>query len=529
MGRFVNPDNSAFQAAINSQIYVDKTGLIEYTNRVLGSTDAYICSSRPRRFGKSYAANMLSAYYSKGSCSETLFSGLDISRQKDFYTHLNRYALIHIDVQWFLANCPDRSQIVRFIQESVIEELRREYVGKLPENDLTLAQCLSLIREKTEERFVIIIDEWDVLIRERAVSPHVQNKYIEFLRGLFKGTEPTRYIQLAYLTGILPIRKERTQSALNNFDEFTMISAGPIAPFMGFTEEEVRGLAGAYGRDFTQIKRWYDGYLLKGEQIYNPRAVISLLLRGEYRSYWSDTASYETIVPLINMDYDGLKQSVIEMLSGVPVPVNVQLFPNDVDSVSSRDDVLTYMIHLGYLGYDAQNGTAYVPNEEIRMELKAAVTSRKWAEMIRLYEESSALLAATLDKDEKTVARKIGEIHDTFVPAIQYNNEISLGSVLMFAYLSALDYYFKPMRELPAGRGFADVVFLPKPENKAQYPAILMELKWDVDAKTALDQIRSKQYPASLRQYTGQILLVGINYDRRTKEHTCLIRTDVAP
>ena len=312
MGRFVNPDNSAFQVALNSRIYVDKTGLLEYTNTVLDTMDAYICNSRPRRFGKSYTANMLTAYYSKGADSEKMFSGLEISKAADFRKHLNKYDLIHIDVQWFLANCAKADDVVAFITESILDELRTIYPCVLPSEEISLPDALSRIREKTGQKFVVIIDEWDVLIRDAAANSKVQKEYINFLRGMFKGTEPTRYIQLAYLTGILPVKKETTQSALNNFDEFTMLSAGNLAPYIGFTEDEVRNLSEEYQQDFHEVKRWYDGYLLKDCQVYNPRAVVSVMLKGEFKSYWSETASYEAIVPLINMNYDGLKTSICE-------------------------------------------------------------------------------------------------------------------------------------------------------------------------------------------------------------------------
>lgn len=397
MGRFVNPDNSAFQVALNSKIYVDKTGLLEYTNSVLDTSEAYICNSRPRRFGKSYAANMLSAYYSKGCNSEHMFSGYAISQAEDFKTHLNQYDVIHIDIQWFLSNCEDAGKVVSFITKSVLSELREIYPDALPSNVVTLPDGLSRVREKTGQKFIIIIDEWDVLIRDAATNQRVQKEYIGFLRGMFKGTEPTKYIQLAYLTGILPMKKEKTQSALNNFDEFTMLSSGSLAPYIGFTEDEVRKLSKEYHQDFDKVKRWYDGYLLKDYQVYNPRAVVSIMLKGEFKSYWSETASYEAIVPLINRNYDGLKSAIIEMLSGASVKVNTTTFKNDTVNIQSRDDVLTYMIHLGYLGYDQTQKTAFVPNEEIRQELTNAVESTPWNEFLMFQQESDNLLNATLE------------------------------------------------------------------------------------------------------------------------------------
>ena len=340
---------------------------------------------------------------------------------------------------------------------------------------------------------------------------------------MFKGTEPTRYIQLAYLTGILPVKKETTQSALNNFDEFTMLSAGNLAPYIGFTEDEVRNLSEEYQQDFHEVKRWYDGYLLKDCQVYNPRAVVSVMLKGEFKSYWSETASYEAIVPLINMNYDGLKTSIIEMLSGASVKVNTATFKNDTENIKSRDDVLTYMIHLGYLGYDQTRKTAFVPNEEIRQELTTAVESKAWNEMILFQQESEKLLDATLEMDCPVVAAQIKKVHNEYVSVIQYHNENSLSSVLAIAYLSAMQYYFKPVRELPSGRGFADFVFIPKPEYKSDYPALVVELKWNQNAQTAMQQIKDRKYPDSVLEYTGDILLVAINYDKDKKEHQCMI------
>ena len=523
MGRFVNPGSSAFQTALNSEIYVDKTGLIEYTNRVLGTTDAYICNSRPRRFGKSYAANMLAAYYSKGAKAEEMFSNLEIGKSADFRKHLNQYDVIHIDIQWFLTNCRDTVQIVNFITQSVLKELRELYPGVFLTEEESLPEALSIIREKLGYKFVVIIDEWDVLIRDASADQKVQEQYINFLRGMFKGTEPTKYIQLAYLTGILPIKKEKTQSALNNFDEFTMLSAGNLAPYVGFTEEEVQKLAKEYHQDFDKVKQWYDGYLLNGYQVYNPRAVVGVMRRGEFKSYWSETASYDAIVPLINMDYDGLKTSIIEMLSGATVKVNTATFKNDTLNIRCKDDVLTYMIHLGYLGYDETRKQAFVPNEEIRQELTTAVESKAWNEMLQFQQQSEDLLNATLDMDGAAVAEQIENIHNAYASAIQYNNENSLSSVLALAYLSAMQYYFKPVRELPTGRGFADFVFLPMPEYRMDYPALVVELKWNKSAKTALDQIKEKKYPSSILSYTGDILMVAINYDKKNKVHQCQI------
>lgn len=302
-----------------------------------------------------------------------------------------------------------------------------------------------------------------------------------------------------------------------------MLEASDLAPYTGFTEDDVKNLCLKYNRNFAEVKRWYDGYLLEEYQIYNPRAVVSVMLKGKFRSYWSETGTYEAVVPLINMDFDGLKIAVIEMLSGFSVVVNIRSFQNDTVSFANRDDVLTYLIHLGYLGYDQNNRTAFIPNEEIRLELTAAVESKKWNEFIAFQQESSALLDSTLDMDSDAVAEEIEKIHNEYASAIQYNNENSLSSVLTVGYLSAMQYYFKPVRELPTGRDFADFVFIPKTEYIHNYPVLVVELKWNRNVQTALQQIRDKKYPESIEQYYGEILLVGISYDKKSKKHRCMI------
>lgn len=523
MGRFLNPDYSAFETALNSEIYIDKTGLLAYTNKVINTKQAFICNSRPRRFGKSVTADMLTAYYSKGCDSADIFADYEISHAGDFRQHLNKYDVIHLDIQWCLAPAKGAAGVVSYIEKSVIAELKEKYPDIISEETVSLPEAMSEIYTVTGNKFIVIIDEWDILIRDEANNRDEQENYINFLRGMFKGTEPTRFISLAYLTGILPIKKMKTQSALNNFDEFTMLDAGALVSYIGFTELEVEKLCDKYHKDFAEVKRWYDGYVLENQQVYNPKAVVSVMLRGNFQSYWSQTGTYEVVVPLINMDFDGLKQAIIEMVSGSTVEVDTGTFQNDTVSFSSRDDVITYLIHLGYLAYDQRKQCAFIPNEEIRQELLAAAKKTKWNELQEFEYQSEQLLEATLDREETLVADYIEQIHMEYASAIQYHNENSLSSVLTIAYLSAMKYYFKPIRELPTGRGFSDFVFIPKEEYRVDYPALVVELKWNKSAHTTLQQIKDKKYPESLLQYTGNILLVGINYDKKSKAHECVI------
>lgn len=388
MGRFVNPDNSAFRVTLNSKIYVDKTELLEYTNSVLDTMDAYICNSRPRRFGKSITANMLTAYYSKGCDSEEMFALLTIGKKNDFRKHLNRYDVIHIDIQWFLSNVNKLDYIVEYITDTVLAELRECYPEIITTGVVTLPDALSRIKNATGQKFIVIIDEWDVLIRDESSNASLQQEYISFLRGLFKETGPTQYIALAYLTGILPVIRQKTQSALNHFDEFTMLEASHLAPYIGFTEEEVRALCIRYNLSFEKIRQWYDGYQLEGIDVYNPKAVVNVMLKGKFRNYWSRTASYDALVPLLKMNFDGLKSSMMQMFSGVPCRINTTTFRNDTVNFQNRDDVLTYMIHLGYLSYHKSDHTAAIPNEEIRQELRNAVESVGWDDVSKMERKS---------------------------------------------------------------------------------------------------------------------------------------------
>lgn len=523
MGMFVNPDNSAFQVALNTKIYVDKTGFIEYTNSVLDTKQALICNSRPRRFGKSTTADMLVAYYSRGCNSEKMFEGMQISTKDSFKEHLNRYDVIRLDVQWFLSPSKSVDTIVQRMESSIISELREYYVEELKGINSSLAEALAVVRKRTGRKFIIIIDEWDVLIRTQPEGITTQQEYIDFLRTLFKGSHSTEFLHLAYLTGILPIKKLKTESALNNFDEFTMLDAKVLAPYMGFTQEEVQKLCKLYARNFNEVKRWYDGYLLENCHIYNPKAVVNVMLWGGFRSYWTQTGTYEAILPLINMDFDGLKTAIIQMISGASVEVNVESFQNDMVTFEDKDDVITLLIHLGYLAYDNVRKVAFIPNEEIRQEFMVATKKKKWNELLNFQKKSAELLDATLDMDGEMAAEEIEKIHSEFASTIQYNDENSLSSVLTIAYLGAMQYYFMPIRELPTGRGFADYVFIPKPEYMGEFPALLIELKWNKQAKTALQQIKDKKYVQSILNYTGDILLVGINYDKKRKKHDCVI------
>lgn len=521
MALYLNPSNSNFTEDSNRAIYVDKTELIAVLNRKIGTGDKFICNSRPRRFGKSMAANMLAAYYSRGCDSSQLFARYKIAHDESFRKHLNQYDVIHIDVQWCRCNVQSAGDVVPYVQKHVLRELTDEYPNILTDHSISLAEALALVNEKSGHRFVIIIDEWDSIIRDDTEDTAAHDIYINFLRSLLKGNLPSGYLCLAYLTGILPIKKVKTQSALNNFDEFTMLDAGELAPFVGFTQQEVMDLCQKYNRNFDDMKLWYDGYLLEENlPVYNPRAVVSSIKSGKLKSYWSQTGSYEVIAQLINMNFDGLKSAVIHMLSGESLRINTKSYQNDMISFRNKDDVLTLLIHLGYLAYDEKTSKAFIPNEEIRSEFVEAVEDNNWTELTELQIRSEKLLQSTLSMDCAAVAEAIEAAHMNYASVIQYNDENALSCVISMAYYSAVQYYYLPIREFPAGKGFADLVFLPKKE-RPELPALLIELKWNKSAETAIRQIKDRKYVESIKHFSGNLLCVGINYDKKTKKHTC--------
>ncbi len=371
MGMYLNLGNAGF-ASIRKGLYVDKTGLIAFVNAALGTMDKLICVSRPRRFGKSFATKMLCAYYDKSCDSRALFEDLEIAKDASFEKYLNRYDVIYLDITWFISICEKNKNIVDCIQEQVIEDLSGVY--PFIEGMISLPLALSKISERTGNKFIVIVDEWDALFREVKENDALQREYIQLLRGLFKSSLTDGMIEAAYMTGILPIKKYGTQSAMTDFKEYTMTSPQKLAQYTGFTESEVNGLCEAYHMDFSEAKRWYDGYSFYDvESIYNPNAIMQAVKSGEFGTYWTETETYESLKVYIDMDLDGLKQAIIDMLGGVSCPVDIRTFQNDMTSIKSRDDVLTLLVHLGYLAYDISTKSVYIPNEEVREEFIRAV------------------------------------------------------------------------------------------------------------------------------------------------------------
>ncbi len=521
MGQYLNIGNDGFRT-IRKGFYVDKTGLISFINGTLGTKRKLTCVSRPRRFGKSFAAQMLCAYYDKSCDSRELFEGLAIAEELSFERYLNKYDVICLDITWFVSTAgDDLSNIVTDIQKAVIEELAAMYSDVIGQEEISLPKVLTKISGSTGNKFIVIIDEWDALFREAKSDENQQRQYIHLLRALFKSSLTDRTIEAAYMTGILPIKKYSTQSAMTDFIEYTMLDQSKLAEYVGFTEQEVRKLCDSFCMDFQKMKMWYDGYSFPEIlSVYNPNSVAKALEKRKVGSYWTQTETYEALRIYIDMDMDGVREAILKMIGGARCFIDAGAFQNDMTSIRSRDDVLTLLVHLGYLSYDEEGQSVRIPNEEVRMEFVRAVKNSKRADLVDLIRESDCLLQYTLERNAQEVAAAIERAHSAQTAPFFYNNEQALRSVIRLAYISSIGE-FQEIQELPSGTGYADIVYLPK--KGSMMPVMLIELKWNRTAEGAISQIKERNYPQVLESYGSDILLVGISYDEKTKKHECVI------
>ena len=520
MGLYLNQNNTMFQEAVNSEIYVDKTLLIKELNKTVCTSDKYVCISRPRRFGKSIAANMLTAYYSRGCDSKELFAPYKISHAESFEKHLNKYNVISFDMQKFLVNTKSVEEMLEEMEEEILDELLMEYPELEKYKRLNISKAVGKIFASTGVPFVFIIDEWDCVLRYYS-SESEQKKYLDYLYALFKG-QP--YVALAYMTGILPIKKYGVHSALNMFNEYSMEGAYPFSEFTGFTEQETEELCLEYNIDLNETKKWYNGYNVDDIAIYNPRSVTEACRRKRFTNYWSKTETYNALKTPINLNFDGLKEKIEKMIAGDKIGVNTAKFQNDMTSMKSADDILTLLIHLGYLTYDFNTKSCHIPNMEVQQEFINCIEDGGWEQVMNAINQSEECLKATLSGDEETVAKIVEQTHQENTSIIKYNDENALACVVTLAFYTARNQY-EIIRELPTGKGYADIAFLPRPNESV--PAIVVELKKEQDASIALEQIRNRQYAEKLLDYNGEIILVGINYttnpDNDYKKHTCKI------
>ena len=525
MSFYLNQDNYGFASDKRYPLYVDKSLLIKETNACFGIDQMkFMCVTRPRRFGKTMALKMLNAYYSKGCDSKSLFEDMKIADDPFFLSNLNKHNVLWIDMAGIYTDIDDKSNFIDEVKHELICALDEAYPGILSENENTLRKAIVKVTEKTGERFVFLIDEWDVIYREEDGNRKLCDGYTEFLRSLFKSSDASRCFDLVYMTGILPIRRYNTQSALNMFVEYNMLEPRGLAPHFGFTEGEVRSLCQEHGMDFPEIKSWYDGYKLGGLEVYNPKSVVEAMTLHKCGDYWVTTSATEAVANYMNFDGGFLKGTITRLLAGESVRVNAGAFGNDLSKVDSPDAALTVLIHLGYLGFvpsDELNGTGlcFIPNREISQEFARAAQELDWNEVYSPLLKSKELYERTLLGDCAFINSTLDENHKDLASHFNKNDENLLSLIVQISYTYAKRLH--PVdKEALSCRGRADIVL--RPGRNDSFPWII-ELKVDKSPEEAISQIKERGYSECLHGYKGKVLLLGINYSTKEGKHSSMV------
>ena len=508
--------NEDFSNYVNDTIFIDKSNLITITNNnIRKPSSKFMCVTRPRRFGKTMALSMLNAYYSKGCDSQSLFDKLNIAKDNSYLEHLNKHNVIWIDMASLYANIDNKEEIINELKKRILSDLKEKY-NNIDLTNFILSDAIIKINNETKERFIFLIDEWDVIFREEEYNTKLCDDYIMFLRGLFKSSDVSSCIDLVYMTGILPIRRYSTQSTLNVFTEYNMLDSFPIESYVGFTEDEVIGLCNKYNRDFNEIKSWYNGYNLNGVSLYNPKSVVEAVLRGKCKDYWAQTSAIEAVTNYMNYDNGELKDIICKMLLGKKVKVNVRKFENDLTKVNSSDSALTVLIHLGYLAYDEDLEACYIPNYEIKQEFVNAVDKLNWHEIYNPISNSLKLYEETLKGNVEFINKTLDENHKDLAGPFNKNKEDILGIIVEISYYNAKQFY-NIKKEDTSILGRSDLSFIPY--DNCHIPFIV-ELKINSTPDDAIAQIKEKSYFNSLGDYHGKVLLLGISYDEKTLKHS---------
>ena len=524
MALYLNVGNESFQESLNSIIYVDKSPLIEILNKSIKTKNKYFCLSRPRRFGKSVTAQMICSYYAKGQDCSPLFDDLKIASFDDYKKHLNQYDVISINISdEFSRASHNVKSMTDILTKSIVRELKEEYPNCVISSPEFLDLTLQEVYNYSKVPFVFVIDEWDCIMREKKEDPDSLKQYLEWLKAIFKDKP---YVGLAYMTGILPVKKYGSHSALNMFTEYSMTEPLNLGQYIGFTENEVKDICKQHDVAFNQMQQWYDGYSFKDvPHIYNPNSVVNAATYKKFISYWTKTETFESLQEYIDMNMEGLRDDIVKLIAGEDVIVDVSTFSNDMVTFHSKDDVLTLLIHLGYLAIKGSTNLGvivHIPNEEIKLEFKTCVkNNNRYAGVYDLIKNTDVLLNEIWSLNSEAVAKIFDEAHQDHTSILTYNNENSLANVIAISLFLSTTNTYNVVRELPTGKGYADLVYLPKPGvNK---PALLIELKFDKSAQTAITQIKEKNYLQFFKDYKGEVLLVGINYSKGTKTHQCII------
>ena len=514
MAYFLNnlPPVNQYTKTTKEKYFVDKSEFIEKMNELVGTASQYVCITRPRRFGKTLNAMMLASYYSKNADFKDLFDKLNISKSESYLEHLNKHNVIYITFNELPnPNCSYDEFIGRYTN-LLIEDLKDLY-PKLEINDkMLLSDIFTQVYEKIGEGFIFIIDEWDYIFNNSLFSENDRKSFLEFLRDLLKDKA---YVELAYMTGVLPIAKYSSGSALNMFREYNALTDKKYYKYFGFSVKETKELCEKQDEvTFEELKEWYDGYkAFKGEDVFNPRSVVYALNDGVCQSYWTNTGPMDEIIYYINSNIGEVKDDIVSMVSGIPLEIKLKGYGAEQKELNTRNQILSAMTIYGFLSY--YDETLTIPNKELRIKFEEALEDKSMGEISKLVLKSNEMLKATLRKDTKTMEELIEEAHDINIPIIKYNDENSLACVVTLAYLNARTKY-KIVREMDAGAGRADFIFYPNDKSK---PAFILELKKNSTPEKALKQIKDKRYAMSLREYTGKKFAVGISYDENFKNH----------
>ena len=501
-----------FTKTTQKKYFVDKSRLISKINELVGSDAQYICVTRPRRFGKTVNAMMLASYYSKNADFKELFDKLEISHDESYLEHLNKHNVVYMTFSEMpKPNCTYEEFLNSYIVD-LIDYLAENFQDIKIDKSKPIFKIFSQVYAQCGQGFIFIFDEWDYIFNNRLFSEGDRENFLQFLKDLLKDKP---YVELAYMTGVLPIAKYSSGSALNMFTEFNMMNDYQFDDCFGFTQNEVEMLCAKQNRlELSELKEWYNGYhTCNNLQIYNPRSVSLALSYGVCQSYWTNTGPMDEIIYYIENNIEAVRDDIVRMSSGLTVKVLLEGYSAEKISLNTRDEILSAMTVYGFLSYYDEE--LRIPNKELRMKFDYALRNNKMGEISKLVLQSNEMLEATIRKDTETMEHLIQEAHDINIPVIKYNDENSLACVITLVYLNARSQY-KIVREMPAGVGFADFIFYPN--NKAK-PAFIIELKKDATPDEALQQIREKRYAKALDGYSGQKLAVGISYDSKLKTH----------
>ncbi len=508
---YLNTDSPLrhFQGTRNQEIYADKSMLIELLNKQIG-TNSYLCITRPRRFGKTVNANMLGAYYTKGLDSRTLFSDLAIAGTASYSRHLNKHNVIYIDFSRLPDICTNYTDYIG----NIIAGLKEDLIETYPRLRKKSYSMISRMLQDTGESFLFILDEWDSIFYKKFMSPQDKDAFLEFLKGLLKD-QP--YVELAYMTGVLPIVKYSSGSELNMFREYSFMNDQIYEKYFGLTEAEVRRLCETHQKvSFTQLKQWYDGYFLSsGQSLFNPRSVNFALTDGVCRNYWTETGPMNEIADCIEHNAADVREDIVKMTAEIPVEIELHGYSAIERQMDTRDEILSAMVVYGFLSY--HDGLLRIPNYELMEKFQQVLSRDSMGEIKEIVDRSKEMLEATLAGNETQVASILEEVHDREIPFLQYNDENSLSCVITLCYLYARKDYFIE-REVKSGKGYCDYLFLPK---KTGHSAILLELKMRSSCEEAIRQIKERNYLQKVKN-CREVLLVGINYSKK-KQHECKI------